>query len=78
MSEWTNDILVDKIAYVYLEPNEMEEVNLITGIDPFHEVNFIDKSVLENTEVGKYIDSKAKILALIEGKIDYLCIRLDT
>lgn len=77
MSEIINRVWIDRIAVVYLEPNKMEEVNLLSDIYPNHEVNFVDKSTFEYTpKLKDYIDDSV-YKVLINGDIDYIVFRLD-
>lgn len=77
MSNIINKVWIDSIAVVYLEPNEMEEVNLLSDIFPDHEVNFVDLSTVEcNPKIKDYIEDEVyEVLA--NGTIDYIVFRLD-
>lgn len=72
-----NGVWVDKINVVYLDGDKMEEVNMITGIDILHEVNFVDKSEFEDKEeLRRYVD-KVVLNSIMNKDIDYVVFRLD-
>lgn len=77
MSKIVNGVWIDKINVVYLNCDDMETVNYLTNIDPFHEVNFVDKSEFEDIkELEKYIDTVV-LQSITNGDIDYVVFRLD-
>lgn len=72
-----NGVWIDKISVVYLDGDKMEEVNMITGIDTLHEVNFVDKSEFEDKEeLRRYVD-KIVLNSIMNKDIDYVVFRLD-
>jgi len=77
MSKILNGVWIDKITVVYLEPNEMEEVNLYCDIYPDHEVNFVDRSMFADIEeLRSYVDTPV-FESIMRGDIDYVVFRLD-
>ena len=78
MSEIVNDIWIDRITTEYLDYDKLEEVNLITGIDTQHEVNYVDLSEFdEHPELSKYVNPK-RYMALQDKLVDYIVFRLDS
>lgn len=78
MSEIINNVWIDKVATQYVGCNEMEEVNMITGIDPQHEVNYVDLSEFEtHRELMNYLTDSNKLFLLKNKQIDYIVFRLD-
>ena len=82
------NISFDKVKAIYLDPDDMEIVNLTTGIDPFRECNWCDLSEFERIDeaINDGDDTKTTLKnfvsddtykALKEGVIDYIAFRLD-
>lgn len=71
------NIAVSTITVQYLDPDQMEEVNTITGISPFNEVNFVDKDTFEDyPRLKKYVD-KERLEVLMSYQVEYIMFRLD-
>lgn len=76
--EIINDCVTVRITTVYLDPDAMEQVNLITGLGTFNEVNFVDYSVFEiHPELIEFVKNKDKITLLKNKTVDYILFRLD-
>lgn len=71
------NIAVNTITVQYLDPDQMEEVNTITGISPFKEVNFVDKYTFEDyPQLKQYVDQE-RLEVLMSYLVDYIMFRLD-
>ena len=76
--EIVNNCIVDRITTVYLDPDEMEAVNSITGLSPFNEVNFVDYSVFEiHPELIYFLENIQELFLLKSKQVDYIVFRLD-
>lgn len=59
------------------EPDNMERINTITGLNVFDTDNWCDLSQFEDTpELKKFITDE-EFKALNEGKADYIAFRID-
>lgn len=69
--------LICKVIPVWLDPDLMEEVNLITGIFPFRETNWCNKDeFIVHKELNKYADEPV-IELILQNEIDYIVFRED-
>lgn len=69
--------LICKVIPVWLEPDLLEEVNLITGIYQFRESNWCNKDeFIEHEELLKYVDNQIVVL-LMNDEIDYIAFRME-
>ena len=77
MIKYVDDCAVSTISMQFLDIDDMEDVNKITGISPEHEINFIDKDIINDyPKVCEFIDPN-RLRLLMQGKIDYIAFRLD-
>ena len=60
-----------------LKPDEMENVNKITGLDIYETDNWVDYyEIKSHKKLYKYV-SKEEIKALKNGEADYIAFRID-
>jgi len=77
MIKYVDDCEVCVISTQYLDIDDMEEANKITGISPEHEINFIDKSIINDyPDICAFINPN-RLRLLMQGKVDYIAFRLD-
>jgi len=70
-------MIIDKVITSLQEPNNMEIINTITGLNVFDTDNWCDLSQFEQyPKLKKYITTK-ELKALKEGKADYVAFRID-
>ena len=69
--------LICRVIPVYLEPDLMEEVNLITNSYPYREDNWCNiDEFIEHNELNKYVDEPV-VRLLMNQEIDYIVFRMD-
>lgn len=77
MIKYIDDCEVCTISTQYLDIDDMEDVNKLTGLSPEHEINFIDKSIItEYPSICEFIQPE-RLRLLMQEKIDYIAFRLD-
>jgi hypothetical protein len=69
--------LILKVVQVWLDPDRMEEFNIITNIDAFRECNWCDYSTFEYYPELKDYAPEEKLELLKNKEIDYLVFRID-
>ncbi len=67
----------DKVVTVQLDPDTMEELNWLTGINPFGTDNWVSKAGFEDYPNIKKLVSDEQYNAIMEGDIDYIAFRID-
>ena len=66
-----------KVITNYKEWEKMEEINNITGVEPFDTDNWCDMDQFElHPELKKYV-SEEEFEALKNGQTDYIAFRID-
>ena len=82
------DVYIDRVITVRLDPDDMEQVNISTGISPFStdnwcnfsEFEYIEESINSGdntkTNLKKYV-SEAQYDALKNGLADYIVFRFN-
>lgn len=66
-----------KVVPVYLDPDQMEEVNIMTGLDAFRECNWCDlDAFIDHPDLTKYVGHE-DYKRIRSGKIDFVAFRLD-
>lgn len=70
-------MLINKVITSRQEPDDMETINEITGINVFDTDNWCDLGEFEEyPELRKYIEDE-EYQALKDGKADYIAFRID-
>lgn len=66
-----------KVIQNFQDVNNMEEINKITGLDPFESDNWCDLSEFEeHPELKEYL-SEEEFEALKKGQTDYIAFKID-
>ena len=70
-------VAIFKVITSYKEWEDMEEINNITGVEPFDTDNWCDMDQFElHPELKKYV-SEEEFEALKKGQTDYIAFRID-
>lgn len=70
-------MIINKVIFSWQDPDDMEEINTITTIDPFRECNCCDYSNFEQYPQLKKFISDEELQALKNGDADYIAFRID-
>lgn len=70
-------MVIYRVIKIFQDPEAMEEINKITGIDAFETDNWVDYYTLEECEKLKNYVEKEEIEALKHNEADFIVFRLD-
>ena len=70
-------MVIYRVIKIFQDPEAMEEINKITGIDAFETDNWVDYYTFEECEKLKNYVEKEEIEALKHKEADFIAFRLD-
>ena len=68
---------INKVITSLQEPDIMEKINIITGLDIFNTDNWCDLSQFKETPQLKMYITDEEFNALKEGRAEYIAFRID-
>lgn len=70
-------MVIYRVIKIFLNPEEMEIVNVLTGIDAFETDNWVDYYTFKEYEKLKSYVEKEELEALKHNESDFIVFRLD-